>query len=128
MSVSELVSALAPAYAADSRVSLFTTVATNQTSRQHFGDNFEYAVALRVCHMIARNPVLEPGGSGAVTSKSEGEISISFEPPRDLVKKYGDLCSTPYGAQLASLIDGNVVGHVAVGGGSPLIVLQGDAI
>ena len=118
MSVSELIAAIAPAYVSDTRVSAFTTLATQQTSRSRFGGNFEYAVALRVCHMIARNPAAGPGTSGAVTSATEGGVNQSYSIPPDLQKRFGDLCSTPYGAQLASLIDGNIVGHLAVGGDS----------
>jgi hypothetical protein len=117
MSVSELIAAIAPTYAADTRLPIFTTIATQQTSRTRFGDNYEYAIALRVCHMIARNPTIGPGTSGAVTSATEKSVSQSYSVPPDLQKRYGDLCSTPYGAQLASLIDGNIVAHLAVGGG-----------
>jgi hypothetical protein len=117
MSVSALIAAIAPAYAADARLPIFTTLATQQTSRPRFGENYEYAIALRVCHLIARNPLSGPGTSGAVTSATEKSVSQSYSVPQDLQKRYGDLCSTPYGAQLASLIDGNIVGHLAVGGG-----------
>jgi hypothetical protein len=116
MSVSELIAAIAPAYASDTRLSIFTTLATQQTSRSRFGENYEYAIALRTAHMIARNPITGPGVSGAVTSATEKSVSQSYSIPPDLQKRYSDLCSTPYGAQLASLIDGNIVAHLAVGG------------
>jgi hypothetical protein len=116
MSVGELISAIAPQYANDSRVAAFTTIATNNTSRTRFGANYEYAIALRVCHMIARNPLTQPGTPGAVTAASEGGVSQSYAIPDYLKSKFPDLCSTPYGCQLADLIDGNIVGQLAVGG------------
>ena len=112
MSVSTLIAALAPAYASDTRIGTFTTVATQLTSRDYFGVNYELAIALRVCHMIARNPSTAPGDAGAVTGKREGEMSITYQVSRETQKRHGDLCSTPYGAQLADLIEGNVMGAI----------------
>jgi hypothetical protein len=116
MSVGELIAAIAPQYSNDSRIALFTSVATNNTSRTHFGTSYEYAIALRVCHMIARNPITEPGSPGSVTSATEGRVSQSYSVSQYLKDKFPDLCSTPYGCQLAELIDGNVVGQLAIGG------------
>jgi hypothetical protein len=131
MSVSDYITALAPAYAGDARIAMFETIAMQQTSRAYFGQNYEYAIALRVCHMVARNPTTAPGTPGAVSSASERSVSQSYSIPPDLQKKYGDLCSTPYGCQLAQLMEGNVLGQVFVGGGGPgavLIQRQGDFI
>jgi hypothetical protein len=132
MSVSSLILAIAPAYANDARISTFTTLAVQQTSRSRFGVNYEYAVALRVCHMIARNPVTGAGSAGAVTSATEGSVSQSYSVSPDLQKRYGDLCSTAYGAQLAQLMDGNIVAHLAIGGGDAsmgsLLDAQGNNI
>lgn len=127
MSVGEYIAALAPTYAGDSRIGIFTTIATQQTSRTHFGANYELAVALRVCHMIARNPAAAPGAAGAVTGKSEGELSESYQVSPYLQRKYGDLCSTPYGSQLADLIEGNVSGHLVPNAVMPGCS-QGDCI
>jgi hypothetical protein len=129
MSVSDLIAAIAPAYASDSRIAVFTTLATLQTSRTHLGQNYEYAVALRVCHMIARAPANGPGTPGVVTSAVEGAVSQAYQISPDLMKRYGDLCSSPYGCMLASLIDGNIVGQFAVGGGcGALAMRQGENI
>jgi hypothetical protein len=124
MSVSTLISAIAPAYASDSRIAIFTTLATQQTSRTHFGLNYEYAVALRVCHMIFRAPANGPGTPGAVTSAVEGSVSQAYQISPDLMKRYGDLCCSPYGCMLASLIDGHIVGQFAVGGGAGSLATQ----
>jgi len=110
MSVSDLIATLAPAYVSDTRLPSFITLAMQQTSTSRFGINYEYAVALRVCHLIARNPIAQPGVSGAVSSASEGGVAQSYSIPPKLQARYGDLCSTSYGMQLAQLIDGNILG------------------
>jgi hypothetical protein len=116
MSISDLISALAPAYAADTRIAAFTTIAQSRTSQSRFGQNYELAVALRVCHMIARNPQTGPGTPGAVVSAQERSVSQSYRVSDDLMRRYSDLCSTPYGAQLAELIEGNTIGIIVPGG------------
>jgi len=126
MSVTQLIGALAPAYTGDSRIPVFTTLATQQTSRSHFGVNYELAVALRVCHMLARNPSSAPGSAGAVISKREGEIAESYQVSSGMQKKYGDLCSTPYGAQLADLIEGNILGNLVAADPTAGILITGQ--
>jgi hypothetical protein len=129
MSVTTLIQAIAPAYYSDSRLATFMTLAVQLTSSDRFGSNYEYAVALRVCHMIARNPILQPGAAGAVTSAQEGGVSQSYSVPKFLQEKYGDLCSTPYGCQLAQLMEGNIVGHLAIGGpGNGSVLLTGNQL
>lgn len=128
MSVTELLSAIAPAYAADPRVGTFMPIAMQRTNRNVFGANYEYAVALRIAHMIDRNPSNQPGSAGAVTSESEGQLSRSYSIPRELQAKYGDLCSTPYGCQLAELMEGNVIGLMNVSGGVAGPVFQGNQL
>jgi hypothetical protein len=66
--------------------------------------------------MIARNPMTEPGTPGAVSSATEGAVSQSYSISEELKRRYPDLVSTPYGAQLAELIDGNTIGIVVAGG------------
>lgn len=121
-SVTELIAAIAPAYTADTRLAVFTDIARSLTSRKRFGNNYELAVVLRVAHMIARNPmaqpglVTQPGLAGAVTQAREGGEMQAYQIPARLQQKYGDLCSSPYGLQLANLIEGNVFAPFVVGG------------
>ncbi|HMD67756.1 MAG TPA: DUF4054 domain-containing protein [Chitinivibrionales bacterium] len=116
MNVTDLIAAIAPAYVSDSRIAAFTTIAEGRTNRKRFGKNYEFAVALRVCHMICRNPSDEPGTPGAVTGAQEKAVSQQYKVSDDLMRRYSDLCSTPYGAQLAELIDGHTIGIVVAGG------------
>ena len=127
MSVSELIAAFAPQFVSDPRIGTFTTVAMNQTSRCAFGVNYELAVALRVCHLIARNPQRNAGSSGAVTGETEGELSRSYQISPFLMSKYSDLCTTPYGSELAQLIEGNVFGQF-VSSDQSTTLLQGDEV
>ena len=131
MSVTSLLSAIAPAYASDPSVGTLMNIAMQRTSRCAFGANYEYAVALRLAHMICRNPSSQPGTAGAVTSEAEGQLSRSYSISPELQAKYGDLCSTPYGCQLAELMEGNVVGLMSVSGGAGTnagAVYQGDQL
>jgi len=116
MTVTDYITALAPAYLTDSRIASFTAMAMQRTSASAFGCNYLLAVALRICHMIARNPMTEPGTPGAVSSATEGAVSQSYSISEELKRRYPDLVSTPYGAQLAELIDGNTIGIVVAGG------------
>jgi hypothetical protein len=130
MSVSTYIDALAPFLASDSRKSTFITIATNRTSREEFGVNYELAVALRACHMMAKNPTTQPGNTGAETSRTEGEISQSFQVSQDHLKRFGDLATTSYGEQLCQLIDGCIVGHIVPGypTTSALVNNQGNSL
>ena len=115
-SVTEFISAISPAIYADSRLSIFLNLAMGQLSSDAYGSNYEYAVALLTCHMMARNPVVGAGTPGAVTNAQEGGVSQSYSIPPDLQRRYSDWCSTPYGAQLAQLTEGSVMGVMNAGG------------
>ena len=122
MSVTDNIAIIAPALATDTRIPTLIIVATNQISSCRFGRNYEWAIALLVCHMISRNPAasLTGGTPGAVTNAQEGAVSQSYSVSPDLQKRYSDWTSTPYGCQLAQLAESSVVAPMAVGGaGAP---------
>ena len=116
MAVSDYVDMLNTNFASDTRLTAFINLATGMLSRSRFGQNFEWAVALLVCHMIARNPANQAGTPGAVTQASEGGVSQSYKVSEDLQKRYSDWTSTSYGCQLAQLAEGSIVAPMAVGG------------
>ena len=116
MGVSENIALIAPAYAADTRIAQLTVVAGNQLSSVRFGRNYEWAIALLVCHMIHRNPAIGPGTPGAVTSATEKSVSQSYAIPPGLQARYSDWASSPYGCQLAQLAEGMIVAPMAIGG------------
>jgi hypothetical protein len=66
--------------------------------------------------MLARNPTTQAGQPGAVTTAQEGGVHQQYSIPPKLQTKYGDLCSTPYGMELAQLIEGNVFAPFVAGG------------
>ena len=79
----------------------YIELATGQTSAAYFGDQYQYAIALRASHMYSLN-TRSGGDAGAVGSKSEGQLSISYQSGSTM--DTGDLSQTHYGKQLYSLI------------------------
>jgi len=114
----DIISARAPQYATDSRLSTLITLAQQRTSSMALGDNYSLAVALRVLHMLDLE-ALRGGNSansqcappGAMTQKTEGEMSASYASA--IQKRYGDkwpdLCQTAYGVELIEVIEGTVL-------------------
>lgn len=99
----EIVTAICPDLAASSSYDILVKIAEQRTDRGFFGDNYTYAVALRASHMfiLSQRP---NGESGAVSSKSEGKLNISFG--ANASAKAGiDLTQTSFGVQLLELIE-----------------------
>jgi hypothetical protein len=124
MTVQQVIDLISPQFSADSGLTNATTIATQRTSESAFGDNFSYAVGLRVAHMLTLRDMNKLGVSsglggavGAVTGKSEGSSSISFGNIAGLTgttgNKSGDLALTRYGLELLGLIAGNICGFSA---------------
>jgi hypothetical protein len=120
LSVTEIIDTIAPQYTGDSRLTNVITIATQRTSSE-FGDNYNYAIALRTAHMLTLADMNSGGVTsglggavGAITQKREGNTSISFGSNSSLTgttgKKAGDLALTRYGLELLGLIAGNIVG------------------
>jgi len=102
MSVSSMLSVIASQY--DSIVSRtdFIALAEAQVTRCWFKGKEDYAVALMTAHLIS---VFTPnyrkdGTGGAITSKKEGDLTISFAQSQN---KDTDLNSTSYGLQFQRL-------------------------
>jgi hypothetical protein len=121
LSVTQIIDTIASQYTGDSRLTNMITIATQRTSEEAFGENYNYAIALRTAHMLTLADMNSGGVSsglggavGAITQKSEGNTSISFGSNSSLTgtsgKKAGDLALTRYGLELLGLIAGNIVG------------------
>lgn len=96
-----------PAYAADPAKATFIELAAARTSLNYFGVNYGLAVALRAAHMITLAKTRISGDGGQVTSRSEGDLSISYSQGAG---NLGELSLTHYGQQLHQLIkEGNAV-------------------
>ena len=121
LTVAQTIAIIAPQYSSDSDLTNTTTLATQRTSESAFGDNYNYAIALRIAHILTlrdmnKNGVTSGlgGATGAITSKREGNTAITFGSLAGITGttglKTGDLALTRYGIELLGLIAGNIVG------------------
>ena len=99
-SASAILDMIAPQFASDPNKAEFITLATNRTNENYYGTtNFSLAVAYLAAHMMTLADTNREAGS--VTSKREGDLSISFAAVQD--KSGGALSLTKYGRQLQQL-------------------------
>lgn len=103
MSVSTVLSVLAPQFDTTSDRDTYLQLSENLTSRCFYGVNADMAVALRAAHMMSLNTsVLRANGeTGAISSKKEGDLSIGFVAGAG--QGINDLDQTHYGKQLKGL-------------------------
>ena len=90
-----------------------------QTSKETYGVAYERAIALRAAHMMTLDNDLArvAGGSGGnISSKKEGDLSISFDGSVTAGDRNADLKQTHYGVQLLGLRRGAVTAIAATGG------------
>jgi len=90
-------------YAEEEKRDFYIELATDMTSARYFGNQYNYAIALRAMHnyLVDRD---RPGGdAGLVTAKTEGNVSIRYW---NKVEKgrYSDLQMTTFGQRLLSLM------------------------
>lgn len=117
LTVEEIIEARAPQFKDDSRIDKFIEIAELMTSNSAFGDRYNYAVALRVCHFFAseslRGGSEDAGTSGSavggrIESEKEGDLSRSYAVNESAVAGYGDLSNTQFGLELIDLINGSI--------------------
>jgi Protein of unknown function (DUF4054) len=79
------------------------------------GTQREYAIALRVMHIVARRSrdgisanqqSTVEGQSGIISSEREGELSRSYKVSDKVLDRYPDLATTIWGMELIDLIRG----------------------
>ena len=111
MTASTILSAIAPQFDSDSNRSVHLNLATQRTSRDCFGVNYELAIALRAAHTLtlSKNAINSGGATGGVKSMREGDLAISYGGASS-IKGNQDLNQTSYGVQLQGLINENIVG------------------
>ena len=121
MTIQQIIDIISPQYSTDTDLTNTITLATQRTSESAFGDNYNYAIALRTAHMLTLRD-MNSGGvnsalggvAGVVVSKSEGNTSIGFSNIANVTGttglKTGDLALTRYGIELLGLIAGNICG------------------
>lgn len=105
LSIDDILLLIAPHLVSDSQKNKAIELAKLCTSLKYFGDKYNYAVALRVAHILTvkNTPDTE---SGKVSSKREGDLSISYESTN---KNTDNLEFTKYGRELLGLVNGAIM-------------------
>jgi hypothetical protein len=118
MSVQSVIEVIAPQFKDNENLDTYIQLAECQTNRCWYGCKADLAVALRVAHTMTLNITRPNGDAGAIASKKEGDLSISYGKNSN---NGGDsnLDQTHYGVQLQDLMkQGNA--FVGITGGTGL--------
>jgi hypothetical protein len=131
LSALETIQTRGPQFAADPRLSTLIVHAARGVDATVFGDDYGVAVGLKVLHWLTHEQMsgASPAGTGAnagtqtgggVSSKSEGELSISYRDPASsassLILRNPHLSSTQFGLEYLALLR-EVVGFAALNRG-----------
>ena len=104
ISATQYVTLVAPSYAGNANLSLYLAAAAEQMNTCQWGNNYNQAQAYLACHMIAMTDSVRSGAvGGAITSKTEGKLSISFGSSTG----NSDLSATSYGLAYQRLLLGS---------------------
>ena len=104
---SEILSAIAPQFDDATGRQSILDIAESRTSETRFGTQREEAVAYRAAPMLAltsQTGTWANGGTGAITSKTEGSLSVSFGSVASKQDR-AYLSQTQYGLMLLELMD-----------------------
>lgn len=117
MNASQILSLIYPSADALPNRELYLQLAREQ-SKGICAGSLERAVALRAAHTIAlaTDPARAGGTAGAVVSKREGDLSISFGGTTTSSGSFGNLQATSFGQELIALIKA-CKGFIGVTGG-----------
>ena len=118
MSVSSVLSVIASQYDSVAGRSEFIGLAGLRVNRCVFGDKADLATAYVAAHMIALSTpeFRQEGAVGAITSKREGDLSISFAAGSEGKQDDGDFGQTHFGRQFLSLQNSSEVFVGVLGG------------
>lgn len=103
---SEILSVIASRFDGVANRAIVLDMAESRTSTTYYGPNREEAVALRAAHILVSNEAansIDGSSLGPVSSKSEGDLSVSYGQVGGGVGADMDLSSTSYGRQLIGL-------------------------
>lgn len=110
----QIIEARAPQYIGDARLSDFIALATLRVGAA-FAEVKQYAIALRVLHMLAiadRGSVVT-GAGGAVSREKEGQLERAYGGSSAASideGRYPDLSQTSWGRELIALQNENILG------------------
>ena len=99
MTVNDFIRIKAPDLYSDPDKNTWINSAQNKINRCYFGSNYNEAVALQAAHEWSLTNTRSNGESGAISSKREGDLSISYS----TTGKNDNLNLTHYGKQLIDL-------------------------
>lgn len=102
-----IVTAICPELAKSNSADVFLRMARENTSRDFFGTQYQYAVAYRACHLfkVTSGTVGNDAvGVGKVASMTEGGLSVSYQDNSSSSVSDGGLDTTKYGKMLLGLI------------------------
>ena len=132
LSVTEYLQAVAPTVAADPSVSVYIEMAKERTNSEFYGRKTNQAIAFLAAHIAflftatpnshaAGSGSLEGGSTGSITSKREGDLSISYGSGAVSSAAIGvsdaDLAQTRFGLMLLALRKGCKPFMGVLGGG-----------
>lgn len=113
--VENILAVIGPQFVTDPRLADFIGLARLETS-VNFGEKYNFAVALRVCHELALE-AMQGGDGGTSTAGSGVSGQITSEKEGDLARSYGKagsgsdadsaLSTTKYGSKLLELRSGH---------------------
>lgn len=102
---SEILSIIAPQFDSEATRQGHIDLAEASTNSTYFGAQRSRAVALRAAHSLKiATDIASNGDAGSISSKREGDLSISFQTPSKSATGSGYLQLTAYGQELAALI------------------------
>ena len=87
LSIEQYIQAVAPALLQDPSLDVFIEMAKERTDRAFYGVKYNHAVALMAAHIAfllgagtlgAGSGNAEGGSTGSITSKREGDLSVSY--------------------------------------------------
>ena len=113
----QYLASIAPTYASRADVEVFIDMARTEMSQAYFGTQYEIALAYLTAHKMALFTTASRSGgtAGAVSSKSEGSLSISFG---SVGNSANSLNQTSFGAEYNRIRNTRSTAGIAVSGGN----------
>ena len=114
LTIDQYLAAIAPALATDANKAVYIEMATERTNKCFYGEKYNQAVALLAAHiafllnaqagaMGAGSGSADAGSVGTITSKREGDLSVSYGAGAVSVS---ELAQTRFGLMLLALRKG----------------------
>ena len=115
MTVDSILSLIAPQFNDIANKNDYINLARLRVNACLFGDKTNMAIAYMAAHLIAvsNDPAREKGEAGNITSKKEGDLSVTFG--NFNTDGNSDLNLTSYGQSFQGMIDGTIPGVWTLG-------------